>query len=367
MLIDRRLFSRFDWYLFGLAMCLAVIGILTIYSATLDITGERSGLLALRQLYWLAIGLVFMVASFRVDYRRINRLAYPFYAAVLLLLILVPFLGVVSGGSQRWLHLGYFALQPSELSKLAIVAVLAKRLQYDEPPEGYRLRELWMPFLLAAPILLLILAQPDLGTAVAFILVFFSVVLMGGIHIGSFVRLAVVGVALLPIGWQFLRPYQQMRIWTFFNPNLDPLGAGYHVIQSKIAIGSGRLFGKGYLQGTQNRLDFLPAQHTDFVFSVFAEEWGFVGCSILLGLYLALILLSLRVVRRARDRFGALLAFGMAAILFWQVIINIAMVTGTLPVAGIPLPFLSYGGSSLVTTMVAVGILVNVSTRRFTF
>ena len=248
-----------------------------------------------------------------------------------------------------------------------MVGVLAKALQEEEPIEGYHLRDLWIPFGLAAPLFFLILVQPDLGTAVIFLLILFTVILMGVLHIRSLLLLALGGVALLPIGWLFLKPYQQVRLQTFLSPDLDRLGAGYHVIQSKIAIGSGRLFGKGYLEGTQNRLDFLPAQHTDFVFSVFAEEWGFLGCVFLLGLYLALILLALRVVNRAKDRFGALLALGATAIIFWHVIINVAMVTGVLPVAGIPLPFLSYGGSSLVVTMVAIGVLINVSMRRFMF
>ncbi len=365
--IDRRLASHFDWSLFALAMGLALLGILTIHSATIDITKEPSGLFVLRQLYWLLIGLGAMVVCFTVDYHSIDRLTYLFYSGVLVLLLLVPFFGTVSGGSQRWLNLGYFALQPSELGKLVMVLVLAKKLQYDEFNEGYRLRSLWVSFLLAIPIFALIMLQPDLGTAGVFFLVFLSVILVGGLRIRSILRLAGVGIVLLPVGWQFLKPYQKIRFWAFLNPELDPLGAGYHLIQSKIAIGSGGLLGKGYLLGTQNRLNFLPAQHTDFVFSVIAEEWGFVGCVILLGLYLTLILLSLRVVMRARDRLGALLAFGMTAILFWQVTINVAMVTGNLPVAGIPLPFLSYGGSSLVVTMMAVGLLINVSMRRFTF
>ncbi|MEE9549129.1 MAG: rod shape-determining protein RodA [Candidatus Binatia bacterium] len=367
MQIDRRLASHFDWSLFTLAMGLALLGILTIYSATIDITKEPSGLFVHRQLYWLLIGLGAMVVCFAVDYHSIDRLTYLFYSSVLVLLLLVTFFGTVSGGSQRWLNLGYFALQPSELGKLVMVLVLAKKLQYDESTEGYRLRNLWVSFLLAIPIFALIMLQPDLGTAGVFFLVFLSVILVGGLRIRSILRLAGVGIVLLPVGWQFLKPYQKVRFWAFLNPDLDPLGAGYHLVQSKIAIGSGGLLGKGYLQGTQNRLNFLPAQHTDFVFSVIAEEWGFVGCVILLGLYLTLILLSLRVVMRARDRLGALLAVGMTAILFWQVTINVAMVTGNLPVAGIPLPFLSYGGSSLVVTMMAVGLLINVSMRRFTF
>jgi rod shape determining protein RodA len=197
--------------------------------------------------------------------------------------------------------------------------------------------------------------------------IFISVLLVGGLRVRSFSWLLTAGLIFLPIGWRFLKAYQKQRIWTFLNPDSDPLGAGYHVIQSEIAIGSGRLFGKGFLNGTQNRLDFLPAQHTDFVFSVFAEEWGFIGCVVLLALYFALIYCSLLVVAKAKDRFGTILAFGMTAIFFWQIVINISMVTGILPVVGITLPLVSYGGSSLVSTMIAIGLLINVSMRRFTF
>lgn len=367
MQIDRRLISHFDWTLFGLAIGLTALGILTIYSAAYGITAEHTGGLASRQLYWFMIGMVAMLGALTVDYHHMDRLAYPFYAGVLLLLVLVLFIGSAGGGSQRWLNVGFFTIQPSEPAKLAIVLVLAKYLQYDEPANSYRLRDLWAPFLLVAPLILLTLAQPDLGTAVILSLVFLSVILMGGVQLRSFLYLVATGLTLLPIAWQFLKPYQQKRVWTFLNPDLDPLGAGYHAIQSEIAIGSGGLLGNGYLKGTQNQLDFLPAQHTDFVFSVFAEEWGFVGCLILLGFYFMLIAFSLRIVARAKDRLGALLVFGMVSIFFWQVVINVSMVTGFLPVVGIPLPLLSYGGSSLVSTMVALGLMMNVSVRRFTF
>lgn len=366
MQIDRRLIAHFDWALFGLAVSIVFVGILTIYSATYSVMGEQANL-ASKQFYWFGIGTLAMLAAMAVDYHELDRVAYPFYGAVLGLLCLVLFIGSYGGGSQRWLNLGFFSLQPSELAKLAIVLVIAKYLQYDEPAGGYRLRDLWIPALIVGPLLLLTLVQPDLGTAIMLFFVFLSVVLMGGLRLRSFFYLVVAGLIFLPIAWQFLKPYQQRRILTFLNPDLDPLGAGYHIIQSKIAIGSGRLFGKGFLKGTQNQLDFLPAQHTDFVFSVFAEEWGFLGCLILLALYITLILFALRVVARAKERFGSLLVFGMVSIFFWQVAINVAMVAGLLPVVGIPLPMFSYGGSSLVSMMTAIGIIMNVNMRRFMF
>ena len=365
--IDRRLASHFDWTLFGIVLSLTLLGILTIYSATYSITEGQAGGLAAKQFYWLVVGLAAMLAALSIDYHHLDRLAYPFYGLVLFLLLLVLFIGSVGGGSQRWLNLGFFILQPSEPAKLAVVLALAKYLQYDEPPDGYRLRDLWLPFLLVAPLILLTLVQPDLGTAIILSLIFMSIMLMGGLRLRSFLYLAAAGVVFMPIAWHFLKPYQQKRILIFLNPDLDPLGAGYHVIQSKIAVGSGRFFGKGYLKGTQNQLDFLPAQHTDFVFSVFAEEWGLAGCVLLLALYFAFLVVSLRVVARAKDRFGALLVFGILAMFFWQVLINASMVTGLLPVVGIPLPLLSYGGSSMVSMMVGAGFLINVSMRRFTF
>jgi len=281
--------------------------------------------------------------------------------------LVVDVVGHSGGGSQRWINLGFFRLQPSEPAKVAIVLVMVKYFQEDEPRGGYRLRDLWVPFALVAPLIFLTLIQPDLGTAIILGMVFMSMILLGGLRLKSFFCLAGAGLASLPIAWQFLRPYQRERVLTFIDPDRDPLGAGYHVIQSQIAVGSGRLFGKGYLGGTQNRLDFLPAQHTDFIFAVFSEEWGFVGCFILLACYFALIVYGLKVVERAKDRMGALLVFGTLSIIFWHVVINVAMVAGVLPVVGVPLPLLSYGGSALATMMFAIGLMINVSMRRYIF
>ncbi|HET8563879.1 MAG TPA: rod shape-determining protein RodA, partial [Candidatus Binatia bacterium] len=306
MQIDRRLVSHFDWKLLLPTLGLVLIGVVTIYSANYNVAGAHAGALPSRQLYWFAIGTLIMLVAFAVDYHYIDRLAYPFYIVMLCLLFLVLFVGHAGGGSQRWINLGFFRLQPSEPAKLAIVLVMAKYLQADEPSRGFRLRDLWVPFVLIVPLVLLTLIQPDLGTAIILGLVFLSLLLMGGLRMRSFLCLVGAGLSFLPIAWQFLKPYQRQRIWTFLDPDRDPLGAGYHVIQSKIAIGSGGLLGKGYLRGTQNQLEFLPAQHTDFIFSVFAEEWGLIGCLILLLLYFALIAYAMRLVERARDRFGAL-------------------------------------------------------------
>jgi rod shape determining protein RodA len=365
--IDRRLISHFDWPLFLLTLAFVGMGIVTIYSANYDIAAEHAGGLPSRQLLWLGLGLAVLFTTISIDYHYVDRLAYPFYGLMLLLLILVFFVGHSGGGSQRWINLGFFRLQPSEPAKLAIVLVMAKYFQDSEPSRGYCLRDLWAPFALVAPLILLTLIQPDLGTAIILGLVFMSMMLIGGLRIKSFLGLAAAGLAFLPIGWNLLWPYQRQRVLTFFDPDRDPLGAGYHVIQSQIAIGSGRMFGKGYLHGSQNRLDFLPAQHTDFIFAVFSEEWGFAGCFVLLACYFAMMVYCLKLFERAKDRFGALLIFGMVAILFWHVLINVSMVAGLMPVVGVPLPLFSYGGSALASMMFAVGMMINVSMRRYTF
>jgi len=365
--IDRRLISHLDWTLFLLSLMIVTIGIVTIYSANYDMAEGHAGALPMRQATWLGLGLIAMVGAMSFDYHYIDRLAYPFYGAMLVLLILVIIIGHSGGGSQRWINLGFFRLQPSEPAKLAIVLLMAKYFQTDEPPRGYFLRDLWVPFALVIPLVLLTLVQPDLGTAIILGVVFISMVLMGGLRLRSFAYLVAAGLAFLPIAWQFLKNYQRNRILTFLDPDRDPLGAGYHVIQSQIAIGSGKIFGKGFMHGTQNRLNFLPEQHTDFIFAVFSEEWGLVGCAVLLLLYFVLIAYCIRLVQRAKDRFGALLVFGMIAIIFWHVVINIAMVSGVMPVVGVPLPMVSYGGSALASMMFAVGVMMNVSMRRYIF
>lgn len=367
MQIDRRLISHFDWTLLLLVMVFVGVGVATIYSANFDLDTGHAGALPMRQVTWFGLGLVAMFIALSLDYHYIDRLAYPFYGVMVSLLVLVMVVGHSGGGSQRWINLGLFRLQPSEPAKLAVVLVMAKYFQSDEPARGYSLRDLWMPFFIIAPLVILTLIQPDLGTAIILGIVFVSMILMSGLRMRSFACLVGAGLALLPVGWHFLKAYQRNRILTFLDPDRDPLGAGYHVIQSQIAIGSGRVFGKGFLHGTQNRLDFLPAQHTDFIFAVFSEEWGFVGCAILLLLYFVLIAYCLGLVQRAKDRFGALLVFGMVAIIFWHVVINVAMVAGLMPVVGVPLPMVSYGGSALATMMFAIGVIMNVSMRRYVF
>ncbi|MFP4037846.1 MAG: rod shape-determining protein RodA, partial [Desulfobacteraceae bacterium] len=269
----------------------------------------------------------------------------------------------------RWISLGPLSVQPSEVAKFALVAALARFFgtDYAASQRSYRLRELWRPMVLIALPCALILEEPDLGTTLLLIIVAMSMILFAGVRWQSLALMVGTFLSAAPFVWVNLAPYQKRRILTFIKPDLDTLGSGYHINQSKIAIGSGQFWGKGYLEGTQTRLDFLPEQHTDFAFSVLAEEWGFVGSSLLLMVYLGLIIWAVNIAHNSRDRFGTFLAFGIAAVVFWQVVINVSMTTGLLPVVGIPLVMFSYGGSSVVTTMASMGILMNISMRRFMF
>lgn len=364
MRFDRRVFAHFEWPLPSLAVVASLIGLITLYSAARSPGVGGLPTLVLRQAGWLVLGLGAMLVGFAVDCRRIERSAYFLYTLAVIAVLLVPFVGTAGGGSRRWLPLGPLTFQPSELMKIALVAALARYFA-RAPAQPLGLGALLIPALLLVLPAVPILLEPDLGTVGALCLVWLTMVVLGGVRMRS---LAAVGLPLLasaPVVWKFLRPYQRQRILAFLSPEADPLGAGYHIIQSKIAVGSGMLWGKGFLHGTQNQLNFLPAQHTDFIFSVFAEEWGFVGAVALLTLYLAIVMRGLVIAHRARDRFGLLLVSGLAAIVFWQVAVNIGMATGMVPVVGIPLPFLSYGGSSLVCLYLAVGLAMSV--RRGSF
>ena len=366
MQIDRRLFIHFDWTLLGIILTIASIGILNLYSATAKM--EMAGTpLYLKQIFWLLIGLAVMVTIAFIEYRLYSDFAYIAYTIALFLLILVLGYGMITSGAQRWVRIGSLSFQPSEFVKISLILALAKFFHRPPHPKGYSLKQLPLPFLLLLVPMGLILKQPDLGTAIILLLVFFSVLIFVKIRWSSLLTIGLPGAALVPLLWGFLKDYQKKRILTFFNPDLDPLGAGYHLIQSKIAVGSGGILGKGFMKGTQCKLGFLPEQQTDFIFSALGEEWGMVGSLFVVGLYLALILWGLRIAVQAKDRFGAIVAFGVVAMLFWHVFINIGMVLGMMPVVGIPLPLLSYGGSFIISTLIGVGLLLNVSMRRYLF
>jgi rod shape determining protein RodA len=261
--------------------------------------------------------------------------------------------------------MGPVSIQPSELAKIAVIIILARYYSKHANIGGLNLRELFIPFVLAIIPFILIVKQPDLGTGMIVLLIAGSMTIFVKIERRSLLCIITSCTIVVPLVWFFLKGYQKQRILTFLDPERDPLGAGYHVIQSKIAIGSGMISGKGFLKGTQNALAFLPEQHTDFIFSVLAEEWGFVGAFLLLCLFLIFIIWGLNIAYRCREPFGTIIAVGVTAMIFWQVFINIAMTMGLMPIVGVTLPFISYGGSSVITTMICVGLLLNISMRRF--
>jgi len=363
-MIDRRLLTHFDWPLLTLVLIISFIGVVNLYSATF---GEADSSLYAKQILWIGIGLALALFITVFDYRFYRDLAYVFYAISLVLLTAVLAYRPINQDISRWIKIGPFFFQPAELTKITIILSLAKYFDNFSKKDGYLLRDLIIPFIILLTPCLMVARQPDLGTAISLLLIGFSIILFVKIKWKSLLIMIIGGMSILPFMWNFLMPYQKKRILTFIRPELDPLGAGYHIIQSKIAIGSGGLLGKGFLNGTQCKLHFLPAQHTDFVFSVLAEEWGLVGGLILLGLFLFLIAWGLNISILSKDRFGAIAAFGVISLIFWHVIINIGMALGIMPVVGIPLPFMSYGGSSILAMMAGVGLLLNISMRRYIF
>jgi rod shape determining protein RodA len=365
-MIDRRLVTNFDWLMIGLLVALAACGATNLYSAAS--TFENAGSpIYLKQLYWFCLGLGVMLTVALVGYQRLSVLAYPFYVGVVVLLVAVLLFGRIVSGAQRWLALGPLVVQPSELARLAVIMVLAHYFQRRDQTEPYKLRQLIVPALLAAVPAVLILKEPDLGTALMVLAVGASVILANGVRVFSLIMAGAGFLGAMPLAWHFLKDYQKRRIFSFLDPESDPLGSAYHLIQSKIAVGSGQFHGKGFMAGTQSQLHFLPEQHTDFAFSVLAEEWGFVGSVIVIVLLAAVVYRGLMHAIRAKDRMGMLIVVGATACIFWPTIINIGMVAGVFPVVGIPLPFISYGGSSLVSTMAALGLIQGVSMRRFVF
>ena len=365
--LDRRLILNFDWTLFIMVLVISGIGLLNIYSAGFSLTDLRQTQLYIKQVQWILIGLVGMALAFFIDYRFLSRHAYIIYGISIVLLLVVLAAGYATRGSQRWIAVGGFTFQPSELVKLTIILALAKYFDRHQIGRGYHLTELFIPFLIVIIPFLFILKQPDLGTGLILLILFLSIVFFIGLDWKSLLIAAAGGLILTPIGWYFLKDYQRERILTFFSPERDPLGSGYHIIQSMIAVGSGGIFGRGFLKGSQTQLKFLPEQQTDFIFSALGEEWGLIGSLIIVGLYFILILWGLRIAVQSKDRFGAILSFGVVAMLFWHIFINIGMVLGMMPVVGIPLPLVSYGGSFLLSTFIGIGLLLNVSMRRFLF
>ena len=361
-MIDRRLLLGVDWFLICAVLLLTAIGVAMILSATHD---TRHSELYLKQLYAVGLGVLGMLAVLSVDYRRLADRAPVFYGASLLVLGYLLVLGSRVAGTRRWLQLSGAQLQPSELVKI-VAALLAAKVLADSRKESLGLLDVAGLGAALGVLALLIAAQPDLGTAFCLVPLFLCVAFLAGLRMRAVLALIAVLLLVGGLGWQYaLKDYQKTRIYSFLDPRLDPRGAGYQKIQSQIAVGAGGLLGKGYMNGSQSQLGYLPARQTDFIFSVLAEELGFLGVAVVLGLYLLVLWRALETAQLARDRVGAFLAAGLTAVLAFQVVYNVAMVAGLVPVKGLPLPLMSYGGSSILSTFLAVGLILNVRMRRF--
>ncbi len=357
--------SRFRWGLFLLALALLAVGVAFIHSASYKIsTGAYEGY-ASKQLQWVGLGLVLFVGLLVVSYRTIGKLSPFIYLAGLGGLAAVLVLGVTVNGSRRWIPIGSVRVQPSEFMKLAVIVALARLCAH--PDRLRRLRGLVVPGLLVLLPVGMIAMQPDMGTALVMVPIFFAITYAGGARVRYLLLLLMVGLALAPVMWFcVLRDYQKGRILAFINPESSEyrLSEGYHLIQSKVAIGSGGLTGKGWGMGTQNTHGALPERHTDFVFSVVGEEWGFAGCVFVLGLLFGIMLLCLDVAYSTNDPFGRLLVAGVCMMIFIQTVVNVGMTIGLMPITGLTLPLVSFGGSSLMTSMAGLSLVVNVGMRR---
>ena len=357
--------QRFPWGLVALLVMTATAGFVVLYSAAgghalHTASGGQHVLLRQVGRFGVGLGIMFLVA-FAGNEKTYRRYAYVAYGFTLLLLVAVFFVGTVSMGARRWLDIGGVRLQPSELMKVSLILALSRYYHDRAVNMGFGVRDLVIPLVLVLGPLALIIKQPDLGTGILMTAAGVAVIVVAGLS-WKVIALAVVALgASMPFFWSALHAYQRQRILTLFFPEKDPLGSGYHIIQSKIAVGSGGLMGKGFLAGSQSHLDFLPERHTDFVFSVLAEEWGFLGCVALMIMYMLIVFRGLRIAGTACNRFGLLATAGFVTLFSLQVVINIGMVIGLLPVVGIPLPFVSYGGSSLMTLMFAMGLIAHAS------
>lgn len=358
-----RFWKNFDWALFGLAVLLTAIGLLVIYSTSFKAANLIAPVDAKNQVIFAVLGIAGLVLAARMDYRGWSKLTPALYIFMVLSLIAVLVLGKTALGATRWINLGFFQFQPSEFAKLIMIVVLAKYFttNYDfmENP-----RHLLISFLYVLVPVGLVLVQPDLGTALVLLVIWLVMAIVARVRLSYLAALAALGLAAVPLVIPLLKPYQRSRLEVFLNPTADPLHTGYNVVQSTIAVGSGQVFGRGLASGSQSQLNFLPSQHTDFIFAVLGEKLGFVGGLLVIGLFVALLLRGLSIANTAEDRFGVFIATGVVTMLLFHLFINIGMNVGLLPVTGIPLPFISYGGTSLLVSMIAIGMLESIAVRR---
>jgi rod shape determining protein RodA len=362
MMFDRRLFKNYGWALFILTLTFSIIGLVNLYSASF----QTEYYVFKKQLVWVNLGLIGMILVSFLDFKTIKRYTTHIYAITIIFLIITLLFGKEVAGSKSWISLGHLInIQPSEFAKLTIIIALAKFYDNDFEPGPYGIRDLVKPILILAIPVVLVMVQPDLGTAFVIILISGSIIFFMGIRIKSLLFLFIVIIGLSLSSWNFLfKDYQKERIVTFIDSSQDPLGSGYNAIQSQIAVGSGKFIGKGFKTGSQTQLRFIPAQKTDFVFSVLAEEWGFIGAIITLVIYFLIILWILDTASRSKDKFTMLICFGIAAMYVWHTVINVGMVIGILPVTGVPMLLLSYGGSSTIASLLAIGIVLGIRMRR---
>lgn len=360
----RRIWREWDWTVVLCTLGLIGTGIVIIGSAThVNKEGITLSGLVTKQFSFFCINAIIVVAMQWFDYRRLASWGKPLYVITLLLLVAVMLVGTSALGAQRWIQIGPITIQPSEFTKLLMIISMASMM--TKHVQKLNTFKSLVPIVIFVGIpALLVFKQPDLGTSLVYLAILCGMLFVGGIRMRLVQIIVGVAVVLAPLGWFVLKEYQKQRILVFLNPNIDPFGAGYHIIQSKIAIGSGMILGKGLFEGTQSQLNFLPENHTDFIFSVIGEELGFVGCFIVLVLLCVLIYRSIAIAKSANDTFGMLLATGIGSMLVFQVLVNVGMTTGIMPVTGIPLPFISYGVSALTTNMLSVGLLLNIAMHR---
>ncbi len=351
---------QINWSLIAVLSAIAGIGFATLYSAA---QGSLEPWAA-KQMVRFAIGIGIMISVAMVDLRFWLRNAYILYAVAMVLLVAVEAKGTVGMGAQRWIDIGFIQLQPSEIMKIALILSLSRYFH------GASFQEIGRPLFLIPPLIMvfapaaLVLKQPDLGTAMMLVMSSGALFFMAGVRLWKFVLVIAGGLGAVPVAWQFLREYQKKRVLIFLNPEDDPLGAGYHITQSKIALGSGGMFGKGYMMGTQSRLNFLPEKQTDFIFTMFAEEWGMMGGLVLLGLYALLLAFGYAIAMRCRSQFGRLVAHGITTTFFLYFFINTAMVMGLVPVVGVPLPLISYGGTAMLSLLFGWGLVMSAYIHR---
>ena len=364
-MLNFRVLKHINYFLLFLVLLIISVGIFFIYSASYQITIETNAQVNYfsKQIVWALCGITASVFVILYDYEKLKKLSYPLLVVNVLLLLLVLLLGSERYGAQRWLKIGGFVLQPSEFTKITLILALARFLSLNLH-KCQSLSFLIKSMLLISIPILLILKQPDLGTTLVFIPIFIAMVFVAGASLKYLITLLFTGLISIPGFWFFLKEYQKNRIRVFWDPNLDPTGLGYQSIQSKIAVGSGGLLGKGWLNGTQNQLNFLPKRHTDFIFSVIGEEWGFLGAVFVLMLYFALIVMGIYIASKSKDVYGKLVATGISVMILSHVMINVGMTIGVMPITGLPLLFLSYGGSSMLMSIMSIGLLQTIWIKR---